>query len=124
MIADFFLSMKRADTAGMRATLSPFAQLQATQATPDAEPTVMQQSIPNFMASVARTPPGALDERIAFETVNIDGPLASVWTPYQFYYNGRFSHCGANSFQLVRLQGKWLIQYIIDTRRKNCPSSQ
>ncbi len=122
VINDFFLAMKRSDTAGMRATLSPIVQLHATQAVPDAEPALIQQSITNFLSSVARTPAGALDERIGFETVKLDGPLASAWTPYQFFYNGRYSHCGVNSFQLVRIQGKWLIQYLIDTRRKECNS--
>ncbi len=59
------------------------------------------------------------DERIRFEAIHIDADLASVWTPYTFYYNGKISHCGVNSFQLVRLNGSWKIQYIIDTRRKD-----
>jgi hypothetical protein len=58
------------------------------------------------------------DERITFETIKIDGPLAVAWTPYKFYYEGKFSHCGVNSFQLVRLNGAWKIQYLIDTRRR------
>jgi len=63
-------------------------------------------------------PKDAADERIVFETIRIDGPLASVWTPYNFYYEGKFSHCGVNSFQLVKINGEWKIQYLIDTRRK------
>ena len=59
------------------------------------------------------------DERIRFEAIHIDADLASVWTPYTFYYIGKISHCGVNSFQLVRLKGSWKIQYIIDTRRKD-----
>lgn len=122
-ITDFFLAMKRSDTTGMRSCLHPTVHLEATQDRPDAEPRVIQQSVVNFLAGVARTPAGSLDERIAFEAVHVDGPLASVWTPYEFYFNGRYSHCGVNSFQLIRVQGKWLIQYLIDTRRKNCKSS-
>ncbi|HEY4150385.1 MAG TPA: hypothetical protein VGM41_15710, partial [Chitinophagaceae bacterium] len=60
------------------------------------------------------------DERIQFETIRIDGALAIVWAPYQFFYNGKLNHCGADSFQLVRSNGKWKIQYLIDTRRKDC----
>ena len=52
------------------------------------------------------------------EVVKIDGALASVWTPYKFYFNGKFSHCGVNSFQLVRMNNTWKVQYIIDTRRR------
>ena len=35
-----------------------------------------------------------------------------------FYYKGQFLHCGVDSWQLVRLNGVWKIQYLIDTRRK------
>jgi len=60
-------------------------------------------------------------KKITFSNILIDGNLASVWTPYEFYFKGQFSHCGVNSFQLVKSNNEWKIQYIIDTRRKdNC----
>ncbi len=71
-----------------------------------------------FIDFIKGIQPGVADERISFETIKIDGSLAIVWTPYQFYYNGKFSHCGVNSFQLVRLKEGWKIQYLIDTRKK------
>ncbi len=123
VIADFFKAMKRSDTAAMREVLSPTLHLEATQDRPDAEPRIIQQSVTDFLTSVARTPAGALDERIEFDVVKVDGPLATVWTPYEFYFNGRYSHCGVNSFQLIRLKSRWQIQYLVDTRRKNCKSS-
>jgi hypothetical protein len=52
----------------------------------------------------------------------IDGELATVWTPYVFYLRGQKDHCGVNAFTLVKLNGTWQIQGIIDTRRtENCP---
>lgn len=123
VIFDFFKAMKRSDTAAMREALSPTLHLEATQDRPDAEPRIIQQSVTDFLASVAGTPAGALDERIEFDVVKVDGPLATAWTPYEFYFNGRYSHCGVNSFQLIRLYGRWLIQYLVDTRRKNCKPS-
>jgi len=51
--------------------------------------------------------------------IKIDGPLAFVWAPYNFFYKGKFSHCGVDCFAMVRMNGSWKIQYIIDTRRKN-----
>lgn len=50
--------------------------------------------------------------------IKTDGPMAHVWTPYSFYINETFSHCGVNSFQLFKENGKWMIIYLIDTRRK------
>ena len=53
-----------------------------------------------------------------FEAIHVDANLASAWTPYEFYVNDKFSHCGVNSFQLVKLKGNWVITYLIDTRRR------
>ena len=58
-------------------------------------------------------------EKILSYTIHVDGNLASVWTPYEFYNKGKFSHCGANSFQLFNNNGNWEIIYLVDTRRKN-----
>jgi hypothetical protein len=44
--------------------------------------------------------------------------LPAFGRPYQFYIGDKFSHCGVNSFQLVKLQGQWKIQYLIDTQEK------
>ncbi|HEY0898874.1 MAG TPA: hypothetical protein VGD90_06050, partial [Sphingobacteriaceae bacterium] len=61
------------------------------------------------------------DEQITFDAIQVDAGLASVWTSYKFYLGKNFSHCGVNSFQLVKMNGNWKITYLIDTRRKeNC----
>ena len=77
------------------------------------------ESIDGFVKQISTLPKDSADERISFDAIKIDDALASVWTPYQFFYAGKFSHCGVNSFQLVRLNGIWKIQYLIDTRRRN-----
>ena len=77
------------------------------------------------MSSFSKLSKNDADEKIKFEAIHIDGNLASVFTPYEFYYKGKFSHCGANSFQFVKQNNVWKIQYIIDTRRKeNCENSK
>lgn len=79
---------------------------------------VRNESMKDFAKSISTLAVNAADERITFSNIKIDADLASVWTPYQFYLNGKFSYCGVNSFQLVRINGEWKIQYLIDTRRK------
>lgn len=82
---------------------------------------VRNDGVMDFVKQINTIPKGLADERIVFGVVKVDGPLAIVWAPYKFYLNGVFSHCGVNSFQLVRLNQQWKIQYLIDTRRKdNC----
>jgi len=55
-----------------------------------------------------------LDEKIFNIKVHQSGNLASVWTPFAFYLDGKLSHCGVNSFQLIKQQGQWKIRYLID----------
>jgi len=59
------------------------------------------------------------DERILSYSIQVDGNMANAWTEYEFWFNGEFSHCGVNSFQLFNDGGKWKIIYLIDTRRKS-----
>ena len=69
----------------------------------------------------SKNPKDVYLEKLLSYTIKIDGNLASVWTPYEFYFNGEFSHCGANSFQLFNNNGNWEIIYLVDMRRRdNC----
>lgn len=60
-----------------------------------------------------------LDEHILSTQIKIDGNVAHAWTPYKFYIEGKISHCGVNSFQLLHTKEGWKIIHIIDTRRND-----
>lgn len=117
-IQALFDGMRKADTALMRSAFAPNALLQTIAKNKEGQVNVRTENIDEFIASVAKIKEGALDERIKYDAIKVDADLAIAWTPYQFYYNAAFSHCGVNSFQLVRFNGQWKIQYLIDTRRK------
>lgn len=120
-IRNLFLGMKNADPELVKSAFTENAVLQ----TITKDGTIKSDSVQDFIASVSKFPKGDLDERIIIEAVHTDGGLASVFTPYSFYLKGKLSHCGANSFQLVKQNNEWKIQYIIDTRRKdNCKEIQ
>lgn len=118
VIQSLFEGMNKADAEMVKAAFSPNAIMHTFARSQDGKLMVKDEQPAEFAVVVGQAKAGSLDERIQFEKILIDGPLASVWTPYQFYYEGKFSHCGVNSFQMVRLDGGWKIQYIIDTRRK------
>jgi hypothetical protein len=84
----------------------------------DGKLVVKNEDPAGFIDFISKESPGNADERITFDVVKVDGTLAIAWAPYNFYYKGKFSHCGVDSFQLVRFSDGWKIQYIIDTRRK------
>ena len=113
-----FEAMRKADTVLLKNCFSPNAVLQTIQ-DKDGAVKVIGENLGDFVKFVGQQTQGAADEKIVIESVKIDEPLAMVWTPYKFYYQGKFSHCGVNCFQLVMINSEWKIQYIIDTRRKD-----
>lgn len=42
-------------------------------------------------------------------TVHVSGPLAMVWLPYDFYRDGKWSHCGVDAFTLLKTASGWRI---------------
>jgi len=117
-VNNLFEGMKNADAEMIRAAFADSAILQTISRNKEGNNIIRNEAVSNFATVISKLEKGAADERITFATVNVDGALAIVWTPCKFYYNGKFSHCGVNSFQLVRFDGVWKIQYLIDTRRK------
>ena len=116
-INQLFTAMKNADSSLLMNAFADSAILQ-TIGSRAGKVIIRNEKVSSFAQQIKMLPKDAADERITFQTILIDGPLALVWTPYQFYYQEKFSHCGVNSFHLVRIDGKWKIQYLIDTRRK------
>lgn len=113
-----FDGMRQSDTTLIRSAFAPTALLQTITKTKDGLTSVRTEELNKFISSIAKPHEAVYDERITVDMVKVDGDLASVWTPYRFYIGDKFSHCGVNSFQLVRIDGAWKIQYIIDTRRR------
>lgn len=51
----------------------------------------------------------SLLERIWDVEVLRRGRLAVAWTPYDFFLNGEFHHCGVNIFNLIHTDDGWKI---------------
>ena len=118
VINKLFEAMKTGDAVLLKSTFAESAILQTIGRSKEGNVIIQNEEVAGFIDFVSKQPNGAADERIVFDMIKIDGPLAIVWTPYKFYFNGTFSHCGVNSFQLVKINNDWKIQYLIDTRRR------
>jgi hypothetical protein len=119
-INTLFSAMKNSNAKQLMYAFADSAILQTIVQDKQGKVSIRTEDIQGFADFVGKQPAGNADERITFASINIDGNLASVWTPYRFYFEGKFSHCGANSFQLARINNEWKIQYLVDTRRKDC----
>ena len=80
---------------------------------------IKNQNPQDFYRSIATIPSTMLfEERVLDYSIQVDGTMAHVWTPYEFYVNNKLSHKGVNAFTLFKDNGIWKIVYLIDTRRK------
>ena len=121
VINKFFEGLEKGDTALLRSTCTAAPLLQTYMADKEGNLRVVSEDFTDFVTFIGTPTGNTYDERIQFGEIMVEAQLASVWTPYKFYLNGTFSHCGTNSFQLIKTKEGWKIQYIIDTRRKKCP---
>ena len=110
--------MKTCDPVLLKAGFADSAILQTIEKDKAGKVLVKTDSVKEFADFLATQEKNTLDEQIVFDVVKIDGDLAVVWAPYKFYFKGKFSHCGVDAFQLVRINNVWKIQYLIDTRRR------
>lgn len=118
-----FEGMKNADTTILKSAFTDDPILHTVATNKKKKVYVRVEKFHDFVKITGQGKEGEADERIQFETIRIDGSLAMVWAPYELYYKGKFRHCGVNSFQLVKLEDGWKINYLIDTRRKNCDAN-
>jgi len=118
VITQLFKGMQESDSASVASVFMDGAIMQTIVNTKEDKTIVKNELVNNFASSVGRQKKGSLNEIIEFDDIKIDPPLAFVWTPYRFYFNGFFSHSGVNAFCLVKSLDGWRIQYIIDTRKK------
>ncbi|MEQ6124426.1 nuclear transport factor 2 family protein [Pseudotenacibaculum sp. MALMAid0570] len=122
VIETFFDGLHKGDSTIMKRTLHKEIKIQTTHTNRKGEKILKGQTRENLLIGVSRKPANVTyEEKLLSYDIKVDGNLASVWTPYEFYVNGNFSHCGANSFQLFNNNGTWEIIFLVDMRRKgNC----
>jgi hypothetical protein len=118
-IDTFFEAFHAQDAAAMAATVQSNVIVQTIIKGPDERPKVETEGFQELVAHITRIPDSvAFQEKLLDYKIQVDGPMAHAWTPYEFWYQGAFHHCGVNSFQLFKEKDTWQIIYLIDTRRE------
>jgi hypothetical protein len=118
IIDDFFTAFHAKDTLALKQICHSDIVLRTIDNTKEGNKLELE-SFDDFLKSIATIPSNLkVVEKIIDYKVEIDGNLAHVWTPYEFYVNDKLSHIGANAFTLYNDNGKWQIIHLIDTRRK------
>jgi hypothetical protein len=119
VIETFFDGLHKGDSTLLKSTMHETIKIQTTRNNRAGKKMLITETKKQVLTNIAnKKPEDTYLEKLLSFTIKIDGNLASVWTPYEFYYNGQFSHCGSNSFQLFNNNGKWEIIYLVDMRRR------
>ena len=118
-VQKFFDAMSAKDAATIHALFAPDAAI--TAVLPDGS--VSKSTSAAFEERLATSKEAWL-ERIWDAKVLEHGSIAVVWAPYDFHRAGKFTHCGIDNFELVKMDSKWRIAGVIFTvEKENCPAS-
>lgn len=119
LIESFFEAFHVQDSTRLKSFAHPNIKMQsvAIDAYGNTELSTLEYS--SFLSSIASIPQSTkFEEKLHEFEIKINGMIANVSTPYSFYVNNELSHCGVNTFQLMKTKGEWKIIYLVDTRSK------
>ncbi len=119
VISTFFEGFHKGDTAQMSSVMMKNMRLQSAYVLKNGKNTLAINSGTDFLTAIANRPADQVwTENLKGYKGDIDGNLAHIWAPYEFLINGKLSHCGVNSFTLVKTDQGWKIADIVDSRRR------
>ncbi|MFD2943111.1 nuclear transport factor 2 family protein [Flavobacterium notoginsengisoli] len=115
----FFEGFHQRDSIKMKTVCADKMVLQSISENSVTGNKLTNESPEEFYKAIASIPVKMkFQEKILSCNIQIDGRMAHVWAPYQFYINDKQSHSGVNAFTLFKDKDSWKIIYLIDTRKK------
>ncbi len=122
MVQAFFGAMTDRDVEGMRSMLTPEGIFYGYRESADG----LQIMRPTHQQYVDGLADGErkLIERFWDPQVLLHDRMAAVWTPYDLYADGIFSHCGIDNFNFLKTEEGWKITGIVFSMEPdNCAAS-
>jgi hypothetical protein len=117
----FFDTMTARDVEGARQILVPQGRFHVMDlARPKSEPRSFSNE--EYFAQLQASKQ-TMRERIWNPEVRVHGPIATVWTPYDFWLDGKLSHCGVDAFDLIKTADGWKIAGGAYTIESGCAPS-
>lgn len=117
-IKTLFLAMEKGDSALLRSAFHSDVLL-ITVLEKEGKFTLRKETDLKGFATAIGTPHADIYyEPIWGVKTEQDGNFAQVWAKYAFYLGNKFSHCGVDTFQLIKTDKGWKIFYLADTRQK------
>ena len=118
----FFDTMTARDVEGARKILIPQGRFHAMRMR-DGKPDARAFSNEEYFADL-QSSRQTMRERMWNPEVRIRGLIATVWTPYDFWIDGKFSHCGIDAFDLIKTDEGWKLAggiYMVESKCEPSP---
>ena len=118
VVQAFFDTMTAKDIDGAREILVPQGRFHAMRT--GAEPRSLSNE--EYLAQLQASKQ-TMRERIWNPEVRVHGAIATMWAPYDFWIDGKFSHCGVDAFDLIKTDKGWKIAGGTYTLESKCAPS-
>jgi len=111
MVQGFFDAMTDRNVEGMRSMLTPEGVFYGYRESPEGLQ-IMRPTHQQYLEGLAEGDRRVI-ERFWDPQVLLHNRMAVVWTPYDLYVDGNFSHCGIDSFSFLKTDAGWKIAGIV-----------
>ena len=122
VVQEFFDAMTDRNVERMNSLLTHDGILYGYREAPDGL-SILRRPHQAFIAGLAEGDSKVV-ERFWEPQVLLHGRMAAVWTPYDLYVDGEFSHCGIDNFSLMKTDQGWMITGVVfSMETDNCAAS-
>ncbi len=111
-VQKLFDGMAARDAALIRSTILPDARLYSVREDGTTSPSMAGA---DFAGQIAAIQDDILERFTGKPSVSMRGRMAQVWGEYEFLRNGKFNHCGVDSFSLFKTADGWKIATVVYT---------
>lgn len=121
VVVQLFEGMQKHDSTMVRDCFHPSARMQDIGENPKTGLVEIKilNTIDGWVKSIGSMPASLqIEERELDSEIRIDAQMATAWTKYEFYRNGKISHCGIDAFQFYKTDKGWKIITLTYTRKK------
>ena len=113
VILKTFSAMKSVDSVALKSCFTSNALLHISQVKPEGN-ALREVPADKFIQNVMTRKPGDMDERVlSWGPILIDQEIATAWVPYEFYFNGKFTHKGVDVFIFVKSGNEFKIKTLL-----------
>lgn len=118
-IIAFFDAFHKQDTTALKTIVKGNMSMPSISVNKNGETVLSDMDFFRFAQNIASIPKDrTFEEKLLDFSIKVDGTMAHAWVPYEFWYQEKLSHCGVNSFQLIKEDNNWKIMYLVDSRRR------